>query len=147
MIEEVEGATSEPPRRRHVIVLSAVAATASLVVLLTLLATAPRIDTERLGASVAPSATVGTVIASTRVSSETRSSVTDSVTLTECAAGIGSSPPVHLVLDGTGRAIAAYSSGRTGRFVPLPPGYVASGGLTVPCDTPDVFAPRISRVR
>lgn len=71
----------------------------------------------------------------------------DNVTLTECAPGIGSSAPVHLVLDGSGRVIAAYSSGRAGRFLPLPPGFGGSGWLTVPCDPSDVFAPRINRAR
>ena len=68
-------------------------------------------------------------------------------TSTECAAGVGSSPPVHLVFDREGRLLAAYTSGKTGRFIPLPRAYVGSGWLTVPCDTSDVFAPRLNRAR
>ena len=68
-------------------------------------------------------------------------------TSTLCAAGNGSSPPVHLVIDGSGRVVAAYTSGTTGRFIPLPRVYVGSGWLTVPCDTSDVFAPRLNRAR
>ncbi len=69
------------------------------------------------------------------------------LTSTQCAAGIGSSPPIHLVFDRDGRPIAAYTGGKTGRFIPLPPAYVGSGWLTVPCDTSDVFAPRLNRAR
>jgi hypothetical protein len=64
-----------------------------------------------------------------------------------CAVGIGSSPPVHLVFDRSGQLVAAYTSGKTGRFIPLPQSYVSSGWLSVPCDTPDVFAPRLNRAR
>ena len=68
-------------------------------------------------------------------------------TSTLCAVGIGSSPPVHLVFDRSGQLVAAYTSGKTGRFIPLPQAYVRSGWLSVPCDTSDVFAPRLNRAR
>lgn len=69
------------------------------------------------------------------------------MTSTQCAAGIGASPPVHLVFDSSGRLIAAYTSGITGRFIALPQAYIGSGWLSVPCDTSDVFAPRLNRAR
>ena len=74
-------------------------------------------------------------------------SLRDAGMSTLCAAGVGSSPPVHLVLDATGHVVAAYTSGPTGRFISLPRLYAGSGWLTVPCDTSDVFAPRINRAR
>jgi hypothetical protein len=65
----------------------------------------------------------------------------------ECAAGVGSSPRVHLLFDREGRFLGAYTSGQTGRFISLPQAYVGSGWLTVPCDRSDVFAPRLDRAR
>jgi hypothetical protein len=210
VIEDIEGATSEPSRRRHVAVLSASVAAVSLVLLYLLLVPAPRMDTPPLAASPAPSPTDATVVTfapgpawvrSGQVSdigvvtmtpcvialgsnppaqvmvSEPLSSpdpdhwgefffsslpcdapdasppldqvapLRDDETSTECAAGVGSSLPVTLVFDREGRFLGAYTSGQTGRFISLPRAYVGSGWLTVPCDTSDVFAPRLNRAR
>lgn len=152
MIQDLEGATSEPARRGHVAALSAAAATASLVLLVALLIRAPHVDTGPLAAAPAPSPTAGsmviTIVSGSRATLDQVTQLPDGMTSTRCAPGIGSSPPIHLVYDRTGQVvIAAYTSGKTGRFIPLPQGYASSGWLTVPCDTPDVFAPRINRAR
>jgi hypothetical protein len=217
VIEDLEGATSEPPRRRHVAALSAATAAVALVLLYLLLVPAPRRDTPPLAVSPAPSPTNGTVVTFapgplwlrsgqvsqipevvtmtpcliapgsnppaqvmvfdrsgqpmatyTRGTTEPLSSpdpdhwgelsftvpcddqvapLREDETSTECAAGVGSSPRVHLVFDREGRFLGAYTSGQTGRFISLPRAYVGSGWLTVPCDTSDVFAPRLNRAR
>ena len=157
MIEDLEGATTEPSRRTHIVVLSAFVAAASLVLLFVLVMPAPRMDTPPLAASPAPSPVIHSVV--TFASDSTTWIRPDQwgpfiaersadETWTECAIGIGSSPPLTLVFDREGRrVVAAYTSGQTGRFIPLPKAYVDSGWLTVPCDTSDVFAPRINRAR
>ncbi|HUG07220.1 MAG TPA: hypothetical protein VMQ78_11810 [Candidatus Limnocylindria bacterium] len=161
MIEDLEGATIEPSRRRHVAALSAATAAVALVLFLALVTPRTPVDAPSLAATPAPSPTDGTVVtfaapdrqwipvSDPRIS-EVRVNVgsPDYVTSTVCAAGVGSSPPVHLmVLDRTGQPMAAYTSGTTGRFVPLPHAYVGSAWLTVPCDTSDVFPPRMNRAR
>jgi hypothetical protein len=151
VIQDLEGATSEPTRRGHVFALSAAAAATSLVLLLALVA-APQVDTGPLAATPAPSPTAGsmvvTIASGTWVTLDQVAQLADDMILMRCAPGIGSSPPIHVVYDRTGQAvIAAYTSGKTGRYIPLPVGYAISGSLTVPCDTPDVFAPRINRAR
>ncbi len=151
MILDLDGATTEPSRRRHVATVSASVAAAALLLLYAILVPAPRTGTPPLAAAPAPSA------ASMQMWSASdptwirggpfEESLRDAETRTECAAGIGSSPPVHLVFDSSGRLVAAYTGGITGRFIPLPQAYIGSGWLTVPCDTSDVFAPRLNRVR
>ena len=151
MIQDLEGATSEPTRRGHVLALSAAVATASLVLLFALVAP-HHVDTGPLAVAPAPSATAGsmvvTIASGTWVTMDQVAQLPDDMTSMRCAPGIGSSPPIHLVYDRTGQVvIAAYTSGKTGRYVPLPLSYASSGWLSVLCDTPDVFAPRINRAR
>ena len=157
MIQDLDGATSEPSRRRHVAVLSAAVAAAAIVLLYALVAPAPRMDMPPLAASPAPTPVTHTVV--TFASDSATWIRWDQLgpfvaerpadeTWTECVAGIGSSPPVTLVFDREGRrVVAAYTSGQTGRFIPLPKAYVDSGWLSVPCDASDIFAPRINRAR
>lgn len=155
MILDLEGATTDPSRRTHVAALSASAAAVSLVLLIALFVPAPRSDVQQVAASAAPSAarmtvtfasdSAGWAVGSGRVTYD--EALRNNETSTHCAAGIGSSPPIYLVFDRDGRPIAAYTSGKTGRFIPLPEAYVRSGWLTVPCDTSDVFAPRLNRAR
>jgi hypothetical protein len=148
VILDLDGAASEPTRRWHVVALSAATAAIALVLLFV---PAPHIGPIGSAARADPSpASMGEVAFASATGIQGGpfdESLRDAVTSTVCAAGIGSSPPVHLVLDGTGRAVAAYTTGTTGRFIPLPRVYVGSGWLTVPCDTTDVFAPRINRGR
>jgi hypothetical protein len=150
VIQDIEGATSEPSRRRHVAMLSASVAAVSLVLLIVFVVPSPRMDTPPLAASAAPSPARMTVVSasdSTAGLVSYEQALPNDLTSKLCAAGNGSSPSVSLLLDREGRPIAAYTSGKTGRFIPLPQGYVGSGWLTVPCDTSDVFAPRLNRAR
>lgn len=156
MIQDLEGATSEPSRRRHVAMLSATATAVSLVLLMALVAPAQRTERPPLAASAAPSSTDSAFVsfasdpmwlASDR-GGPFEESMRDDGTWTECAAGIGSSPPVTLVFDREGRRlVAAYTTGQTGRFIALPKAYLDSGWVSVPCDASDIFAPRINRAR
>lgn len=147
--------------------LSAGVAAVSLVLLMSLVVPAPRTDTSSLAATPIPSPADRTVVtfavpvetfAGTGSPliwfpaqvSQVRGDTTAPhyVTRTVCVTAVGSNPPVHiLVFDRTGEPMAAYTGGTTGRFIPLPQAYVGSGWLTVPCDTSDVFAPRLNRAR
>ena len=150
MIQELDGATTEPSRRTHVAVLSAAVAAISLVLLMTLVVPSPQIDTPPLAASAAPSPARVTVVSASDSTAGVVSydqALRNDLTSRLCAKGTGSSPSVILVLDREGRPIAAYTSGETGRFIPLPQAYVGSGWLSVPCDASDVFAPRLNRAR
>jgi len=158
VIQDLDGAAIEPSRRSHVAALSAGVAAVSLVLLMALVVPAPRTETRPLAAAPAPSPTDGTVVTfasgSTWIRLPDRPQISEvrgvtppgDVTSTECAV-IGSSQPFVLVFDRNGQPIAAYTSGRTGRFNPLPQAYVGSGWLSIPCDPSDVFAPRINRAR
>jgi hypothetical protein len=156
VIQDLEGATSEPSRRRHVAVLSAAVAAISIVLLYALIVPAPRTHTPPpLAASPVSSPTdgsVGEVMFSSASTSWVRSDqvaqLRDDMTSTVCVSAVGSNPPIHLIVfDRNGQRIAAYTGGNTGRFISLPQAYVGSGWLTVPCDRSDVFAPRINRAR
>ena len=151
MILDLDGATTEPSRRGHVATVSASVAAAALLLLYALLVPAPPTGVLLPGAAPAPSPIGMTVWSATDPmwirGGPFDESLRDAGMRTECAAGIGSSPPVHLVFDSSGRLVAAYTSGITGRFIALPQAYVRSGWLTVPCDTSDVFAPRLNRAR
>ena len=152
MIQDIDGATSEPSRRSHVTLLSAATTAVSLVLLTVLFMPGPRVGTSPHANVPVPSQTAGTVLfydsGATRVRlDELPPQLLDDKSPLRCAAAIGSTPPVHLVFDQNGHLIAAYTSGRTGRFIALPQAYVSSGWLSVPCDTPDVFAPRLNRAR
>ena len=121
-------------------------------VLLFALVAPHHVNTGPLAAAPAPSATarsmVVTIASGTWLTMDQVAQLPDDMTSMRCAPGIGSSPPIHLVYDRTGQVvIAAYASGKTGRYVPLPLSYASSGWLSVLCDTPDVFAPRIDRAR
>jgi hypothetical protein len=146
VIQDTDGATSEPSRRRHVATVSASVAAAALLLLYVLLVPTPRMLVG-VCTGAAASSCGETVFTSDPTWTLGGQSLRDDVTSTECAAGVGSSPPVHLLFDRSGQLMAAYTSGKTGRFIPLPQAYVGSGWLTVPCDTSDVFAPRLNRAR
>lgn len=155
MIQDLDGVTTEPTRRGHVVALSAAVAAVSLGLLMALVV--PRMDTPPFAASSAAGPTDGRLVIfgsdSPYVPSDRSGAMVyaaplrDGETSTECAAGIGSNPPIHLLFDHSGQLIAAYTGGKTGRFIPLPQAYVGSGWFTVPCDTSDVFAPRLNRAR
>lgn len=159
MIQDLEGATSEPSRRLHVAALSAVTAAVALVLFFALVTPRTPVATSQLAVLPAPSPTDGRVVIfaadSPHVwfpggSGEVRLGApsSDVWTSTVCVAAVEPSPTIHLmVLDRTGQPIAAYTGGTTGRFIALPQAYVGSGWRTVPCPASDVFAPRINRAR
>jgi hypothetical protein len=159
VIEDLEGATTEPSRRTHVAVLSASVAAVSLVLLYALLVPAEVMDTRQLAASPASSLTNGTrvvILASDSphvwfpgASGEVRFGAPPSndMTATVCVTAAEANPTIPLmVFDRTGQPIAAYTGWTTER-VPLPQVYVGSGWRTVPCPKSDVLAPRINRAR
>jgi hypothetical protein len=150
VILDLDGATIEPSRRGHVATVSASVAAAALVLLYALLAPAPPTGAPPVPAAPLPDPARMTVFSASGPTwiqgGPFEESLRDALS-TMCAAGVGSSPPVHLLIDGSGRVVAAYTGGTTGRFIPLPQVYVGSGWLTVPCDTADVFAPRLNRAR
>ena len=159
MIEDLDGATTEPSRRTHVAVLSAVTAAVALVLFLALVTPPTPVATPQLAASPAPSPTDARVLifapdsplvwfpgGSGEVRLGTPSS--DVWTSMVCVTAVEPNPTLHLmVVDRTGQPIAAYTGGTTGRFIALPQTYVGSGWRTVPCPPSDVFAPRINRAR
>ena len=104
MIEDLEGATSEPSRRTHVAALSAAVAAVSLVLLVALLGPAPRTDTPPLAAAPVPSPTDDRVITFAAgpawIRSDQVSQVRDFVTMRVCVTAVASNPAVHhLVVD------------------------------------------------
>jgi hypothetical protein len=156
VILDLDGGAADPSRRGHVAVLSAAAAAVALALLMVLSVPGPRSGAPPMAASAAPTPTSLTVALASASTTWVRSvpggpfeeSLRDDVIGAMCAAGIGLNSPVHhLVFDREGRPIAAYTSGKTGRFIALPQTYVGSGWLPVPCDASDVFAPRINRAR
>jgi len=156
VIVDIEGATSEPTRRRHVVVLSAAMAGVSLVLLFTLVF-APQfhVGTAPLAAAPAPSASAGPV--KTIVSSPTMTIQSNPISqlrvdlsrASVCADGTRLDPPYHLGFAGdAGPIVAGRFDGGTGRPVSVTliidgqPGW-----LTVSCATSDDFGPRIDRAR
>lgn len=159
MIQDLEGASSEPSRRRHVAALSAVTAAVALVLFFALVTPRTPVATPPPAASPAPRPTDARVaifaVDSPEVwfpgwSGEVRLGApsSDVGTSTVCVTAVEPNPAIHLmVVDRTGQPIAAYTGGTTGRFIALPQVYVGLGSRTVPCDPSDVFAPRINRAR
>lgn len=160
MIQDLEGATPEPARGRHVLVLSGAVAAVSLALFVALILPPSHEDTPPLAASPTPSASSGPVM--TIVSGPTvffgsgspyfQSGPLPTTRVDErivrCVAGSGSNPPYLLVFDRSGRLIAAYSDGRGEQSVPtLPETYLGSGWLAVPCIASEVPAQRIDRAR
>jgi hypothetical protein len=159
VIEDLEGATTEPSRRRHVAALSAATAAVALVLFFALVTPKAPVDAPPLAATPAPSPTDARVVIFAADSPEvwfpgrsgdvrlgTPSS--DVWTSMVCVSAVEPNPTIHLmVVDRTGQPIAAYTGGTTGRFIALPQAYVGSGWRTVPCPASDLFAPRINRAR
>jgi hypothetical protein len=143
VIEDIEGATSEPTRRRHVVVLSSAVAIASLVLLLTIVVPArvvpARVDTAKYAALPGPSPTLGPLM--TTVSIPLSQLRVDLTRTSACIDGTTFLPPYHLAVDATsGRVMAVVSDPRTdrsaGSWVPVALAFNAQAGyLTVMCAT------------
>ena len=149
MIEDIEGATLEPTRRWHVVVLSGAVAVASIVLLLTLVVPAPvvptRVDTGLYAALPAPSPSLGPVI--TTLSFPLSQLRVDLTRTSACTDGTRLVPPYHLAVDATsGRIMAVVSDPRTDRSAgPSVPVALAfdgrAGYLTVTCATNEDSVP------
>jgi hypothetical protein len=140
VIEDIEGATSEPTRRLHVVVLSGAVAIASLVLLLALVVPAP-VSTLPLAAAPAPTASAGTVVNfAPNPISQMR---VDLSRTTVCSDGTRLSPPYFLMMEGTTRVISvAQFDARTGEQTrsPVPVAFrfdASSGWMTITCATDD----------
>jgi hypothetical protein len=151
VIEDIEGATSEPPRRRQVVVLSGVVAIASLVLLFSLVA--PRdLGMTRQAASPAASANPGpamTIVTGSTMffRSGTYSPSDVNVKLvSECADGTQTNPR-YLVFEGNGQVMSVpldASKAPSPQFISVDRG---SGWLTVSCATSTTRVPRMDRAR
>jgi hypothetical protein len=143
VIEDIEGATSEPTRRAHVLVLSALVASLSLVLLFALVMPRSRVEAPAQAASSAPSLTAAQML--TVAANPGAQRLVDLTGLSECASGRRLTPPYNLVIEaGTGRIFLDQAgSSLPIAFVADPP----TGRLTVKCATPGAVVPRIDRAR
>ncbi len=158
MIEDIEGAATEPARHWQIAVLSGGVAVASLVLLLSLIVPA-QLGTLPQAASPAPSAGPSMTIVTGPTmfliptgppyfaSPTTLPPGVNVKLVSECADGTKINPPYYLVFEGNGRVMA----------VPLDPRMAASpqvasvdrgsGWLTVSCATSTFRVPRSDRRR
>ena len=142
MIEDIEGATSEPPRRWYVVVLSGAVAIASLVLLFSWVAP-PELGMTGPAASPAPSVSGGQAMrivtgptiffpaAPNFRSGTTSPSDVNVKIVSECADGTQTNPPYYLVFEGNGQVVVDRGS----------------GWLTVLCATSTLRVPRMDRRR
>jgi hypothetical protein len=140
VIEDLEGATSEPTRRPHVVVLSGGVAIASLVLLLALVVPAPA-DPIVTGPTMFFQAGPPYFRSGTTSPSDVNVKL-----VSECADGTQINPR-YLVFEGNGQVMAVpldASTARSPQFTPVDRG---SGWLTVPCATSTIRVPRIDRRR
>jgi hypothetical protein len=152
VIEDLDGATSEPSRRTHAAVLSASVAAVSLVLLYVLLVPAPLRDTRQLAASPTPSPTSRTAATLASgpawVRSDQVAQIREVVTMTPCLIAVGSNPPAQLiVVDRNGQPMATYTSWTIEPLTSPRPEYWGEIFFTLPCDRPDASPPRIERGR
>jgi hypothetical protein len=111
VIEDLEGATSEPNRRWHVAVLSAVIASLSLVVLALLVVPSARLGTAPAAASPSPSAGARRLTTMFAANPLVQLRV-DLTHASQCPDGSRLTPPYYLAVDGeTGRISAGRSDG------------------------------------
>lgn len=144
MIQDLDGATTEPSRRTHLAVLSAATAVFAIVLFYVLVAPPIFVDAPPQAASPSPSRTFVMTVAS-------NSFINLPVDLARpgmCADGT-SWGELQLAVGATGgRALTSVVYDRTGSrplyFVQEERG---TRRLIVTCATPDSFAPRINRAR
>ncbi len=143
MIEDIEGATSEPTRRRHVVVLSGAVAVVSLVLLLILVAPAPVVTAPQAD-SPTPSESAGSVMNfATNPISRMR---VDLSRTTMCSDGTRIGPPYFLSIEASspGRVFVISFDERTGEQTrsPIPVAFrfdARTGWMTVTCATDDLL--------
>jgi hypothetical protein len=141
VIEDIEGATMEPSRSRHVLALSAAVASLAFVLLVALVA--PQVPGGFAPeASSSPASPRGLSVPAS-VSNPLAQLRVDLTQASQCGDGAQLTPPYLLAVDmASGRVFAMTSEGRSGRPIPvmLVPASRA-GWLTVTCATPDLLAP------
>lgn len=160
MIQDIEGATSEPARRGHVIALSAATAAISLVLLVALVVPLERVSVSPQATSLAPSASAGpmmTIVSGSTIPSGSALPPFRSGTISPlgvntkvvmyCADGSRMDPPYYLVFEGNGNVMTVPLEASTTRSVPVASVDRGSGWLTVSCATSDARVPRIDRRR
>jgi hypothetical protein len=159
VIEDIEGATSEPSRRRHVVVLSGCVAITSLVLLFSWVAP-PELGMDRQAPSPDPSASAGpamTIVTGPTMffpagpsyfqSGTTSPSSVNVKLVSECADGTQINPPYYLVFEGNGQVMTVpvdVSKPPSPQFISVDRG---SGWLTVSCATSTIRVPRMDRRR
>lgn len=145
MIEDLDGDTPEPTRRRHTVVLSAATAALSLVLLMTLVVPAALIDSSQLAASPAASASPGPrmIISSRPPISHMRIDLSRAIV---CSDGTRLDPPYWpSVDDSTGRVSVAQYHDRSGELIGFPVPVIfrfdaRTGYMIVTCATDDIPA-------
>jgi hypothetical protein len=146
VIEDLDGATSEPSRRTHVAVLSAATALFAIVLFYVLVAPPTFVGAPPQAASPSPSQSIVMTVAS-------NSFINLPVDLTRsvmCADGTRwGNPPLQLAVDATGgRVVSFVVYDRTGsRPIAFVQEERGTGRLIVTCAQPDGVAPRINRAR
>jgi hypothetical protein len=148
VIQDLDGATSEPSRRRHVAVLSAATAAISLVLLYVVLA--PPAHRDAAPQAAAPSPSPSFIGWEEMLAIPVASSLLQHPPL-DPPAGIcyaGASGEIQLGAFVAGRSLTTVVYDRTGRF---PIAFVqeqrGTGRLVLTCTNPDSFMPRIDRAR
>jgi hypothetical protein len=143
VIEEIEGATSEPGRRRHTVALSAVIAWVALAMLVMVVVGPGPFGAPPLRASPAPSESGELMFYGSSPIAQLR---VDPSVASECADGTKLTPPILVDVEmDSGRVFAPNADGRTGR--PVAWGVLAPAQtswlswLTVICATPETWRP------
>ena len=160
MIEDIEGAATEPARRWHVVALSGAGAIVSLVLLLSLITpaapgTLPQAASPAPSADASPAAT--TIVTGPTMFISTGPPYFVSRTIlppgvnvklvSECADGTKINPPYYLVFEGNGQVIAVPLDARTAASPQIASVDRGSGWLTVSCATSTFRVPRSDRRR
>jgi hypothetical protein len=118
LIEDIEGATADPPRRRHVAVLSAAVAAAALALLLALVVPPSR-DAAVTQSPAVPSARAGFEV--TVASDPMRNVFVDMSRTSRCPDGSLLAPHYWVSIDtSSGGAYAVSPESRTSRSAPSP---------------------------
>jgi hypothetical protein len=157
VIEDIEGAASEPTRRRHVVVLSGAVAIASLVLLFSWVAPPGLVMTRQAAvpsASAGPRMTIVTrqpmILQSGPLdfrSGTTSPSGVNVKLVSECADGTQLNRPYYLVFEGNGQVMTVPLDASP----PPSPQFISvdrvSGWLTVSCATSTIRVPRMDRGR
>jgi hypothetical protein len=144
VIEDVEGATSEPTGRLQVVALSALSAAVSLIVLLALVLPPSDMGGPQAASPAAsPSASAFTMTFARPDTRVTWAEIfsRDGTVLLQCLASTDASPLVFARPDMWGPFVIVGPQTSTARSVPVPVAAASTGWLSVNCATSEVFTP------